>query len=111
MDAWGFCLSAHSGQSGTEDERRRAVAGESLVRDVPTGPGGIVNQSTNERGVGVGSLKKVWRIFNKKLPSDNDVLNQRIWMATMMLHNFRVRVMRIGQMSTVFMPDDHDYCW
>ena len=95
----------------SSENSRKTNDAQQMVCNLPTRPRGPLTRARMSAEWGVCSLKNVWRIFNRKFPSDDDHLNQMIGLATMKLHNYRVRLMRVGQMSTIFMPNDHDYSW
>ena len=58
---------------------------------------------------GIKDIKKSWRIFDRPLPSDDEVKRKKIWTVCLRLHNLRQREMQIGQIGTVFEKDKEVY--
>ena len=54
---------------------------------------------------GIKDLKGSWLIFKSPLPSDCMYKRKLIWVTVLHLHNFRQRVMKIGQIGNVFELD------
>lgn len=51
---------------------------------------------------GIGAISGVFRILEKKLPSDNLLFANHVWTICLRLFNLRVRVMKVGQVYSVY---------
>lgn len=57
---------------------------------------------------GIKDLKRSWGIFQCPFPSDDGKKRLLVWKLVMRLHNFRQREMRVGQIGSVFLPDEDE---
>jgi hypothetical protein len=52
---------------------------------------------------GIKDLKRSWLLFSEhRLPSDDVEMRRMIWYDILYLHNIRQRMMRVGQIGSVF---------
>ena len=59
---------------------------------------------------GIGALKGAWKVLShvRRLPSDDREMRITMWECVMRLHNLRVRMMRKGEATNVFIPDEFE---
>lgn len=54
---------------------------------------------------GVKDIKRSWLVLFCRLPSDDDDFRVMVWEIVIRLHNSRQRMMRVGQMCSVWIVD------
>lgn len=56
---------------------------------------------------GIKDIKRSWLVMYCALPSDDSSFRICVWQSVMFLHNLRTRIMRVGQIGSVWALDTH----